>query len=466
MKFAAIAILSALGLSSGAWATEATKLPVPEVETLPNGLRLVWFLNDKLPVVDMSLLVLSGFRDDPAGKSGTAELLSASLDRGAGGLSAQEIAHSVEMLGASRYESSEDETFTIGMHGLAPDAPVLMEILSKIALQPTLAESEVSREKTRILERWNHVPDYGETLAGLAFHRILTGNTPYGRGSFLTASEFAKVSREDVVQFHRANFTPKNSILMIVGQVNKETFRQKIIDLFGAWQGEAPKHDPRSYADKRLPQARATTQVVVVDRPDLNQAQVRFGMKAPSIKAPEHYSLVVANALLGEYFNSRLNSLIRDKLGLTYSISSSFGYSRELANFTISSATRNESVGQLVQKTVGVLRELKAGPIPKEEVEMAKNYLEGGFPLGTSTLGAVASRWLAGLVFELGPDYLNEFIPRVHSVSNQDVFAAVGKDFDLDHLVIVVSGDAKAIEKSFKDVKGYTLKRVTPKELM
>jgi predicted Zn-dependent peptidase len=204
-----------------------------------------------------------------------------------------------------------------------------------------------------------------------------------------------------------------------------------------------------------------------VERPSLTQAQVRIGFKAPLIQAPEHYALVVANALLGEYFNSRLNSLIRDKLALTYSIQSSFSYAKDFASFTISSATRNESVGQLIHKTMEVLSELKKGPIPKEEVQMAKDYLKGGFPLGTSTLGAVAARWLGGYLFDLGPEYLNEYVPKVSAIGSEDVLKAIAKDFPLEQATIVVAGDAAEIKKSLEGVKiNRRLKVIQPKQLL
>ena len=102
-------------------------------------------------------------------------------------------------------------------------------------------------------------------------------------------------------------------------------------------------------------------------RTGLTQAQVRIGFPSPGIKAPEHYALTVANALLGGYFNSRLNSLIRDKLGLTYGIGSSFSYSKDKANFGISSALEYESVGQLIKKTMEVLEDLKKVPSLKKK---------------------------------------------------------------------------------------------------
>lgn len=440
------------------------KLPVPQIETLPNGLQLVWFLNDQLPVLDLALLVKSGERDDPSGKSGTAELLAASMDRGAAGQTAQEIARQVEELGASRYITAEDETFSLGMHGLAPDSDTLLKILAKIALQPDLKKSEVDWEKDRLIDSWNHLGDYGETLASLAYRRAITGGSSYGRGNFASLAEFKKVGRDDILGFYKKHFTPKNSVLMVVGRVDQKKFREQILKLFGDWKGNAPKHTYVTHADPKVRTGRG--QILIVDRKGLTQAQVRMGFRTPLVNAPEHYSLTVANAMLGEYFNSRLNSLIRDKLGLTYGIGSSFSYSKSLSALTISSATRNQSTGELIRKAIDVLKDLKKGPIAQDEVDMAKEYLIGGFPLSTSTLGAVAARWMGGYIFELGPEYLNDFVPKVSGVTAKDVLAAVKKDFDPDGLTIVVAGDAKEIEASLKDSGFKNFRKIEVKDLM
>lgn len=440
------------------------KLPVPEQETLPNGLKVVWFLNDSIPVVDISLLVQSGYRDDPQGKSGTLALLSETLDRGAGGMTAQQISAAIEMLGASRYVSASDDTLSVGVHGLAPDAPALLDVLAKIALKPEFQAKEVSREHARVLDRWTHIGDYGETLAALVYNRTIAAGTSYERGSFLGAAEFKKVTREDVVKFHATHFTPANSVLMVVGRVDKAEFRTRLIELFGGWKGAAPKRDWRPRVDPKLGRSKPG-EVILVHRPGLTQAQVRIGFPAPPIQAPQRHALAVANALIGEYFNSRLNSLIRDKLGLTYGIGSSFTYDREFATYTIGSSTRNEQVGQLIQKTNEVLRDLKKTPIPEDEVKMAKEYLIGGFPLSVSTLGSVASRWLGGYVFGLGEGYLNEYVAKISNINAAQVNQAVGRDFKLDQMTIVVAGDATKIEPALKAAGLTKIRKVTIAEL-
>ena len=157
-----------LGCSTLAFGTEV-KLPVPKLKTLPNGMQLVWFLNKSLPVVDMAVLVKSGYRDDPAGKTGTSELLTEVIDRGDAGMSAQDFARSVEVLGASRYATVDEDTMSVGMHGLSSDAPELLDLMSKMVLHPDFPAAEVSREHARLLDRWAHLGDSSESLVGLTF---------------------------------------------------------------------------------------------------------------------------------------------------------------------------------------------------------------------------------------------------------------------------------------------------------
>jgi zinc protease len=437
---------------------------MPEIETLPNGMQIVWFLSDNLPITDLAMVIKSGYRDDPAGKSGVSELLASTLDRGADGMTAQQLAKAVEELGASRYISADEETFTLGTHGLSPDADTLLDILAKVTFKADLTQAEVSREQDLLLDRWNHLADYGESLAALAYRRALTAGTSYGRGNFSSISEFKRIKRQDLVDYYKKNFTPKNAILTVVGRLDKEKFRAKILADFGSWSGEAPMKKYRNFTDAKTKVAK--NQILLIDRKGLTQAQIRIGFHAPLITSPDHYPLSVGNALLGEYFNSRLNALIRDKLGLTYGIESSFSYSRDFAAMTITSSTRNETVGQLVQRTIEVLKGMKKGPIPDEEVQMAKEYLVGGFPLSTSTLGAVATRWMAGYLFNLGPNYLNEFVAKVSGVSAADVQAAVAKSFDIDNLVIVIAGDSKSLIPNLKESGFKSVKKLSSKDLL
>ncbi len=446
----------------------------PEIEVLPNGLTVAWFTSPKLPIVDFVFLVKAGCKGDPLGKSGTAQLVAETMDHGAAGLTAQQISRAIESLGATRAVSVEEDAFTVGVHGLAPDAKTLLDLLFKIAIQPDFPLAEVTREQARILDRWSHLKDYSDSLASLALGRLLSWGTPYQRGGLLSAAEFKGVTRGDVDAFHKAYFVPSNSILAVVGQVKREELRPLLLKGFGDSEKFPPSEvlgvPSRGYFDPRLKMAATTAQgpfrrVIIVDRPLLKQAQIRIGVRAPLMGDPEHYALVVGNALIGELFDSRLNGLIRDQLGLTYGVQSSFAYKKEFASFNISTSTRTDQVGLVVKKTVEALKQIQNGELTQEEVKTAKEFLVGGFPLSTSTLESVASHWLAGTVFDLGAGYLNEFSPRVRAVTRDQVVAALRKHLNLENLVIVIAGSSDEIEKSLSASGIKPLKRLSVKDL-
>jgi zinc protease len=464
MKIKSLWITSLVLVCAPAFAATAQfKLPTPNVETLPNGMRIVWFTSDRLPVVDLEMLIKSGSRDDLSGKAGTSELLAATIDRGAGGLTTREIAEKVESLGATRSASSDEDSFHVGFHGLAPDADTLLDLMARLVRKPEFPVSEIKREQARMLDGWSRLADYGDSLVDLAFRRSLTQGTVYARGAVLSSRELAGIKRDDIVQWWRKNFTPQNATLMVVGRVDRKAFHDKIVALFGDWQGAAPRHEKKTF--RSLNFTPRSDEVLLLDRPNLTQAQVRLGFRAPLVKDERHFPLTVANALLGEYFHSRLNTLIRDQLGLTYGIGSAISYSKDLAVMSISAATRNEATGQLIKKTLGVLRVMKTQPISADEVATAKDYLVGGFPLSTATLEGVAGRWLLNDLYDLGPNRLNEFVPKITAVQPSDVNSAVSSSFDLSHLIIAVAGDAKAIEPVLKK-EGFKVRRVSAQSLI
>jgi predicted Zn-dependent peptidase len=332
-------------------------------------------------------------------------------------------------------------------------------MISWIVRRPNFNATEFKREKDRLDESWKHLTDSAESLAGYVFAKSILNGTAYERGSLESRQSLAKVSIKDVQAFHGDHFTPGNSLLMVVGRVEKESYRKKISEYFGDWKGGAPKkaeviiRNPKFTAKK--------DEILIVDSPGLPQAQVRMGFPIPGIHSPKRHALAVANAFLGEYFNSRLNLIVRDRLGLAYGIQSSLTYLKKGAFLTIASATAASNSGKLHEEVIRQLRLMRAADILAGEVETAKDYLIGGYPLAVSTLGAVASRWLAGHSFNLGPGYMNEFVSKISVVTREALVQSVDEAFKLDKLVTVYAGDAKAIEKSLRE-KGFKRFRIIP----
>ncbi|GEM_PF-2052304 len=454
-------------ISPGAFAAAdltSFRLPLPLVEKLPNGLTIAWFVDDKLPVVDVALLVQSGTRYDPIGKSGTTELTANMVERGAHGISASEMSHRVESLGASGFANADEEGITIGMHGLSQDAPAFLEMVAWMAREPNFLEAEFTRERDQLGENWRHLSDSAESVSGYVFGKAILNGTVYERGALDNAAALKKLKLSDVKAYHRANFVPPNAVLTIVGRVDRAEYRKRILALFGDWKGALPRKPNVVIRNSKF--LTKKDEILIADMPGLPQAQIRLGFRIPGIRSPKRHALEVANALLGEYFNSRLNLIVRDRLGLAYGIQSSLTYFKESAFFSIGSATATPNTGKLLEETIHQLRLLKAADVLAEEVETSKEYLIGGFPLSVSTLSSIASRWLSGYAFNLKTDHLNEFMPQISAVTRESVVESVDEAFHLDKLIVVVAGDANQIEKSLKEKGFKRFRRIPVKSLL
>ena len=451
----------ALGLVASS-ALAAVPFPPPEVEKLPNGLQVAWFVSDKVPVVDLGLVVESGSRWDPPGKSGTAEILSSLLERGFDGKDATEVARQIENLGASRYSSADDDIMSIGLHGLASDAEKLMTYLFGMIRRPTLTREDFDREKSRMIDRWSHLGDSVESLAGFTLGRLTAEGTPYARGSFLSLRELKAIRYEDVRDFYQSHFVPSRSILLVVGRVDLPRMRALVRQGLESWKDvAAPPVLPKITSPRSEPGA-----VWLIDRPGATQAQVRMGFTVPVLRGPDRFPLALANSALGEMFQSRLNRELRDQQGLTYGASSSLAYDKDLGRLFIGTSTQNAKVAEVLLRTRRILADLKKNGITAEELSTAKEYLSGSFPLGLATLGSVAARWVNSKVYGLPEDDLSLYLSRLNAVTLSDANRSVRKVFPASGWSTVIAGDRKALEPILKKAGIKNLRFRTAKDLL
>ncbi len=458
----ALFVTTVIVLGTGASVSANAKLPSPAIEHLPNGLEVAWFIDHRVPLIDCTLVVPAGGRSDPFQRSGVSELTTSLLDRGAGGVDWLTLARSIEKLGASRFTWSSPDTMALGISGGSEDAPFLIELLANMALRPEFPQSEFDKIKKSTLEAWSLMDQDAEALASLAFRRFVQNGTTYGRGGYFRKSDFERIQRDDVLKFHEKFFKPKGALLVVVGDVDPATFRPLLEAQFREWTGSAPKVAFRAN-NESVYQTRKG-QVIVIDRPDAPQAEIRLGFQAPTASVPERYDLRVAVSLFGDLFTSRLNRVLRDEMGLTYSAQAALGFERELGVLEVATSTRNAMVGRTLRKALDLLEGLQQGSFEEAEVSAARDFLVGSFPLRHNTVWEISRRWLAGWIHKQGPDFLNEFVPRISGATRVSTERAVRKHFYGKRPILVVAGDARALAVELKK-SGFTdLKILRPKD--
>lgn len=459
-RIAALALAGALAAAPAAAQRQAPPAPMPtrplqfpsfDESTLPNGMRVIVVENHAHPVASVNLLVGSGSAAVPAAETGLAGLLTEVITRGTETRSADQIAGAIERTGGSiRAGGGEDYT---GVYAsvLSDQVPLAMELVSDVALHPSFPQDEVASSVTRAqseLQQWMADPSY---LSQRRLGERLYGNHPYGL--YRSAETLARVDRQALVDFHRAHFRPGNAVLVVAGDVRTEDVKRMARERFGAWTGGAA---PRmSYAG--LPAA-AGTRIVLVHRPGAVQSSIRAGRLAVRAGSPDRPALEVLNRILGGGSDARLFAILREQHGWTYGAYSDFSEPRDLGRFMAGMEARTAVTDSAVAELLVQVRRIASEPVSAAELEAAKGYLVGSFPLSIQTAEDVAGQVAATRILGLPIETLLQRRERLAAVTGADVQRVAARYLKPDSLTVIVVGDASKVLAP--------LERIAPVELV
>ena len=210
--------------------------------------------------------------------------------------------------------------------------------------------------------------------------------------------------------------------------------------------------EARTYSKKEF--TNKPGQIILIDRPGISEAHVRMGFLGPSRKTEDYHNLEVAEAILSGPFNRRLNQNVREKQGLSYSVEAAFNYGDQFSTFVLTSSTRNEKLVELLQTIQKVLSDFsQSKDLTQEELNEAKSYIQGAFPLMLSNRYTIARMFFSSLLNDLPVRFLDDYRGRIGAVTLESLRSAINKHFHLDQMQIVVSGDAKTIGSQFKKAR-------------
>lgn len=398
-------IASASGLSE-------IKLPPLHETKTGSGVTVLVAPRGPLPLVTMRLTILSGSAADPRGKEGLADFTAQLCRRGTQRMTADEINEAVEFVGGSLFSGASEDTVTFGVTALSEHAHAMLDVLAQVATEPSFPEAEVESGRTRALAQLANDLDDPGLLADRAMVRALWGDHPYGHDVAGSARSVGALTREDAVRFHREQLGPRVAQLVVVGAVDPGAMAEAADRAFARWSG-GPEAAPSLPVPER---AALAGRVVVVDKPDLTQSQVRLGSVAFRKSHPDYLPSQVVNAVLGGGFTSRLVDEIRVNRGLSYGASSYFDPSRVSGSFQISTFTKTGSTREIISVALAEVSKMRKRGPKRAELDKAKVYLCGLYPLRLETneslAGAVADVRMNGL----GDDYLQRYRSRVMEV--------------------------------------------------
>jgi zinc protease len=413
--------------------------PLPEVHRSQweNGLIFLTSEQRHLPMIYLRLLVPGGSRRDPQGKEGLAYLAASLLASGTQAHTALEINQALDFMGASLVSDCDEDFSTLSLKVLKKDLNQGIRWFSDVLLRPSFPQEEVVKKKNEIQAAIQSEKDEPGQVAQRAFLEVLFGNTPYGTPPQGKETSIPGISREDVVSYYRTFYRPNNAILVAVGDFDTEQLQNFLKKSLEQW-ASAPLPEESFRAD--FP----TSRKVVLRDMDITQANIVLGMKGIQRSNPDYYPLSVMNYILGGGgFASRLMEEIRTKRGLAYSVYSAVDARKFSGSLEIALETKNESAGEAIDLALQEVRKIREAPVSPNELEGAKQYLTGSYPLRLDSNIKLATFLSMVEFYGLGLEYMRQYPFIINQVTPQDVLRVASRYLDPDNYVLVVVANQK-----------------------
>ncbi|HVG18211.1 MAG TPA: pitrilysin family protein [Blastocatellia bacterium] len=414
------------------------RLDVERLE-LPNGLVLLLSENHSTPSLAIKAVVRAGSRCETDDKAGLASLAGELLDEGTAARTSQQIAETVEGVGGKIATYGEYQSSGAVAVFLSKDISLGLDIVSDVVMNASFPEDKVQQGVERRVAQIRSRLDVPRTQASDIFNEIVFKGTPQHRPAIGYADTVKELTRADVVDFYRRYYVPNNTMLAIVGDIDKKDVKKRVEGLFGAWPEDADFQAPRPAAPAR--QDEAIEKFVAAQKEQVN---IFIGHVGVDRKNSDYYSLLVMDTILGSSpgFTSRIPRILRDEQGLAYTtfsnITASAGIDpgRFIAYIGTSPENLNRAVEGLRREIVRIVRE----PVTSAEVESAKAYLTGSFVFHFQKNLQIADFLVEAETYGLGFDYLEEYPKMIRGVTDEDVTRAARKHLDPDRLTTVVVG--------------------------
>lgn len=428
--------------------------PEPERMILENGM-VVYLLEDhELPLVSVTVTMRTGSWLDPIDKIGLASMTGAVMRTGGGGgLSAEQVDAELEQFAGDVSIGIGRQSGSASLDVLSKDVPRGLEILAGLLRRPTFEPARVELAKLQAIEGIRRRQDNPGSIVGREFAKVLYGaDHPSARESSLDS--ITRITREDLVTFHRDTIHPNGMILGVTGDFKKDEMLAALRKVFGDWKkGTVPE---LKIAD--VPEAELSRPVVRFVSKETSQTHLRLGHLSIKENDPDYVALAIANDILGgSSFRSRLFNDVRTKRGLAYSVGSRLNTgTHDQGVWLMRAETKLTSTQEVIERFVANIERMRAEPVSDTELAEAKEAYVNSFVFSFASPSAIVSR-LVELEYDgLPKDFLQQLRTKVVALTKEQVQAAAKRHLRPDRLKIVAVGSGETLPKAlatFGDVK-------------
>ncbi|MDO5058705.1 MAG: pitrilysin family protein [Neisseria sp.] len=318
-------------------------------------------------------------------------------------------------------------------------------LMNQVITQPSFDEKVLQRNQAQAVSALKQQESSPAFLGGRAMAKLNYEDHPYANASETSAATLSAVTRWDLQDFHRRRYAKDNAYIAIVGDVTKpqaQAISKQLLD-------GLPEHAEPQPAVPPVPSRKGRSERITFEGKE--QTVVLMGLPFMTQKDPDRHALAVGNYILGGGgFDSRLMKTLRDEKGLVYGVSSSLSQNEQKAPFDISFSTKKDEAATALAAAHKVLADFIANGPTEAELQQAKDYLTGSFPLRFDTNAKLLPYVVRAGIYQRDADYLNRYNAEIMKVTAEQVRETWQRRLKLDELNVVVVGGTEKLSAAKK----------------
>lgn len=422
-------------------------LNFPDIQRskLSNGIPIVYVRRTAVPMTQIAMSFDVGNVADPRDKQGTQSLMLSLLDEGAAGRTSVQIAEEQERLGAEIDIGASLDRTSVSLTALSANLAPSLALFGDVVLKPDFAPAEVARLRDQQLARIQSELKNPQSIALRTLPPLLYGSAhPYGvsfTGSG-NADSVQKLTRDDLVAFHRAWIRPEKATLFVVSDQPLGKITKALDVQFGRWTAQGPA-GTKPLGGTIAP---AAPRIVLIDRPGSPQSYILGGQVLPKKGTDELETLVTANQALGTDFLSRINTNLRETKGWSYGVRASINRVAGDVPYIVLAPVQADRTGESIAEIKADMTEfLSTKGITEEERARIINgnilELPGSYETSGAVLGALQRNALYGRT----DDFYDSLASRYRGMTREQLDASIRAVLKPDQMLWVVVGDAKIV---------------------
>jgi zinc protease len=429
--------MASLALAVGVAFPAAATVDIVEVET-PGGLS-AWLVEEpSIPFVALEIVFRGGTSIDTPDTLGAVNLMAGLIEEGSGDLDARAFAAARDDLAASFSFSASDDAVSVSARFLSDTTDDAMALLRTALTDPRFDADALERVRAQVLSGLRSDAEDPNAIVGRAFAEAVYGDHPYARSGKGTIETVTALTRDDMLAAHKAALARDRVFIAAAGDISPEDLAALIDNLLG----DLPEQGAPLPGPARL-SFDGGTHVIDFATP---QSVISFGQPGIARDDDDFFAAFVLNQILGGGgFGSRLTEEVRVKRGLTYGIYSYLANKDHAVFYAGGASTANARAAETVEVVRAEwARMAKDGPT-QAEIDAAKTYLIGGYPLRFDSNSAIANIMVGMQLDGLTPAYLETRNDRVAAVTLDDVKRVAAELLDLEALTFFVVGQPEGL---------------------